>query len=162
MFDDLMIRNKLILLVVGPLLVVVLLASMGARSRRDSADDSARVAQLVTVAQLDSDAVYTLQQEALYSAASIASGRDAWRKELARARSNTDKALAGALGRLRGDVAAPPPGTARPRAWPWTPLTSSPRSARPSTRVTAGTRRFAPIPRSRTRSWRSTPPSPTR
>jgi len=104
-FDDLKIRNKLILLVVGPLLVVVLLASMGARSRRDSAVDSARVAQQVTVAQVDSDAVDALQQEALYSTASIASGRDASRKELAQARSNTDKALAEALGRLRGDVA---------------------------------------------------------
>ncbi len=110
MLDDLKIRNKLILLVVGPLVVVVLLAALGARGRLASADDSAKVETLVAVAKADSDVVDAVQQEALYSTASVGSAHRTWLKELTTARSNTDTVLKVGLERLNGNIPGATPG----------------------------------------------------
>ena len=103
MLDDLNIRSKLVLLVAGPIIIVVLLSAIGARSRQESASTSGRVEKLVAVAQADSDVVDALQQEALYSAAFVGSDHKSWTKEVATARKNTDIVMATAIGRLNGE-----------------------------------------------------------
>lgn len=104
MFDDLKIRSKLILLMAGPIVIILLLAALGARDRRESAADSRDVAKLVTVARINSDVADALQQEALYSAAYVASDRKAWEKELKAARANSDTVLGQALPQLDGGL----------------------------------------------------------
>ncbi len=100
MFDDLKIRNKLILLVAGPLVIIVLLAALGARSRQDTASASQRVERLVSVSRANSTVVDALQAEALYSTAFVGSDRSSWKAEMAEARKATDQALADTLARL--------------------------------------------------------------
>lgn len=102
MFDDLKIRNKLVLLVAGPIVIIVLLAALGARSRQGTADDSRGVERLVAVARANSNVVDALQQESLYATAHVGSGREAWKSELAKVRKASDLALAGSLGRMEG------------------------------------------------------------
>jgi len=101
-FDDLKIRNKLILLLAGPLIITLLLSALGARDRRESASESNKVKSLVSVAKLNSQVVAALQQEVLYSATYVASERDAWSEDLESARKGTDEALAGTLPALEG------------------------------------------------------------
>jgi len=96
-FDDLKIRNKLILLMAGPIAIILLLSALGAKDRRESAAASRDVAKLVTVARLDSDVADALQQEALYSSAYVGSGQKAWAKELKAARANTDTVMGQAV-----------------------------------------------------------------
>ena len=74
MFDGLKIRNKLVLLVAGPMVIIVLLAALGASSRRDTADRSADVATLVTAAERNATLVDALQNESIYSTGYVASG----------------------------------------------------------------------------------------
>ncbi|MCU1497149.1 MAG: Nitrate and nitrite sensing, partial [Acidimicrobiales bacterium] len=97
MFDDLKIRSKLIILVAGPIIIIVLLGALGARSRQDRAADGAQVANLVQVAHADGNVVTALQREALYSTAFVGSERKTWAKEVAAARKQTDAALATAI-----------------------------------------------------------------
>ena len=104
MFDDLKIRNKLILLMAGPIVIILLLSALGARDRRASAAESRDVAKLVTVARLNSDVADALQQEALYSAAYVGSDREAWEKELKAARTNTNTVMDQALPVLQGGL----------------------------------------------------------
>ncbi|WP_421119962.1 nitrate- and nitrite sensing domain-containing protein [Aquihabitans daechungensis] len=104
MFDDLKIRNKLILLMAGPIVIILLLSALGARDRRASAAESRDVAKLVTVARINSDVADALQQEALYSAAYVGSDRTAWEKELKAARANSDTVLGQALPVLEGGL----------------------------------------------------------
>jgi len=92
-FDDLKIRNKLILLMAGPIAIILLLSALGAKDRRESAAESRDVAKLVAIARLNSDVADALQQEALYSAAYVGSDRTAWEKELKAARANTDTVM---------------------------------------------------------------------
>jgi signal transduction histidine kinase len=103
-FDDLKIRNKLILLMAGPIVIILLLSALGARDRRDAAADSRNVADLVTIARLDTDVADALQQEALYSAAYVGSDRAAWEKELKAARANTNTVMDQALPVLQGGL----------------------------------------------------------
>ncbi|MCB0970965.1 MAG: nitrate- and nitrite sensing domain-containing protein, partial [Acidimicrobiales bacterium] len=104
MFDDLKIRNKLILLMAGPIVIILLLAALGARSRQASAAESREVETLVTVAKADSDVIDALQKEAIASAARLGSDRQSWADEVAAARTETDTALAAALPRLEGGL----------------------------------------------------------
>lgn len=104
MFDDLKIRNKLILLVAGPLVIIVLLAALGARSRQTSADEGRTVASLVAVAQANGNVVDALQVESLYSTAYVGSGRKTWAAELKKSRARSDVALQAALPRLQGSA----------------------------------------------------------
>ena len=97
MFDDLKIRNKLILLMAGPIAIILLLSALGAQDRRESAAESRDVAKLVTIARLNSDVADALQQEALYSSAYVGSGQKAWAKELKAARANTDTVMGQAV-----------------------------------------------------------------
>ncbi len=106
MFDDLKIRNKLVLLVAGPIVIIVLLAALGARSRQATADGSQRVQGLVGVAQSNSDVVNSLQQESLVSTTFVASGRKGSDTGLTRARKATDATLAVALDHLRSNQGA--------------------------------------------------------
>jgi signal transduction histidine kinase len=103
-FDDLKIRNKLILLMAGPIAIILLLAALGAKDRRESAAESRDVARLVTIARLNSDAADALQQEALYSSAYVGSNRKAWEKELKAARANTDTVMGQAVPVLQGGL----------------------------------------------------------
>jgi hypothetical protein len=107
-FADLRIRNKLIVLVAGPIVVLVVLAGLGAQARRDTAGDSRRVERLVAVARANADVVDALQQESLFSTAHVAADRAAWDGELEAARVDTDGALAGALDRLASNRATSP------------------------------------------------------
>jgi len=104
-FDDLKIRNKLILLVAGPIVIIVLLAALGARSRQATADDSRSVESLVSVSQANSNVVDALQQESLYSSAFVGADREAWQSQVLTTRRATDAALADALARLRAEQA---------------------------------------------------------
>ncbi|MCU1371703.1 MAG: putative sensor with domain [Ilumatobacteraceae bacterium] len=97
MFDDLKIRNKLILLMAGPIAIILLLSALGAQDRREAAAESRDVAKLVTVARLNSDVADALQQEALYSSAYVGSDRSAWEKELKAARANSNTVMDQAL-----------------------------------------------------------------
>lgn len=100
MFDDLKIRNKLILLMAGPIVIILLLSALGGRARQQSARESSEVETLVTTSQANSDVVNSLQLEALYSSAYVASNRETWKDQLAEARKGTDATLAVALPRL--------------------------------------------------------------
>jgi signal transduction histidine kinase len=101
-FDDLSIRNKLILLLAGPIVIIVLLAATGARSRLDSASDSRRVERQVALARASSDIVDALQHEGLASAAYVASGRKAHADEVKATRAATDKVLGERLDDIAG------------------------------------------------------------
>ncbi|MCB0961685.1 MAG: nitrate- and nitrite sensing domain-containing protein, partial [Acidimicrobiales bacterium] len=96
------IRNKLILLLAGPLVITLLLSALGARDRKASAAESSRVERLVNASRANSDVVDALQGEALASAAFVGSGRARWDDELAAARKAADEALSVALPRLDG------------------------------------------------------------
>ncbi|MCB0977722.1 MAG: nitrate- and nitrite sensing domain-containing protein, partial [Acidimicrobiales bacterium] len=104
MFDGLKIRNKLVLLVAGPMVIIVLLAALGARSRQESANRSADVVALVSMAQANAALVDALQSEAIYSAGYVASGRTQWKSQLDEARKKTDTASTAALKALDGPV----------------------------------------------------------
>lgn len=97
MFDDLKIRNKLILLLAGPLIITLLLSALGARDRKASANESSEVEQLVAASKASSDVVDALQQEALYSSAYVGADREAWEQEVGTARKATDTVLATAV-----------------------------------------------------------------
>jgi signal transduction histidine kinase len=100
-FDDLKIRSKLVLLVAGPLVIVVVLAALGASSRLDRASQARGVEGLVSVARSDSDVVNTLQQESLASTSYVGSGGQKGKAALTKARANTDNVLAASLPRLK-------------------------------------------------------------
>jgi len=101
-FDDLKIRNKLVCLVAGPIVIIVALAAIGARARQDTAADSRQVETLVAVARANSDVVDAMQQEALAGTAFVAAGRGGDTKALARARKRTDQVLEESLRLLSG------------------------------------------------------------
>ena len=103
-FDDLKIRNKLVLLVAGPIVIIVLLAALGARSRQGTADASRQVERLVAVAQANSNVVDALQQEALYSTAYVGSARTDWKGDLTKTRAATDAAMTESLKQLRDNL----------------------------------------------------------
>ncbi|NLD75937.1 MAG: sensor histidine kinase [Acidimicrobiales bacterium] len=109
MFDDLKIRNKLVLLVAGPLVIIVLLAGLGAQSRRDTASASRNVEELAALAKSNSDVVDSLQRESIYSTSHVASDRSSWADEMNAARTRTDEVVADSLRRqeaLSGTSAA--------------------------------------------------------
>ncbi len=108
MFDDLKIRNKLVLLVAGPIVIIVLLAVLGARSRQGTADASRQVERLVAVAQANSNVVDALQQESLYSTAHVGSARTTWKSGLTKTRAATDQALTESLMHLRDNLGTSP------------------------------------------------------
>jgi len=107
-FDDLKIRNKLILLLAGPLLITLLLSALGARDRQSSAADSRKVERLVSLSKANSDVVDALQQESLYSSAFVGADRSAWSEELASARKDADAVIEASTPRLQdlGDASA--------------------------------------------------------
>jgi signal transduction histidine kinase len=102
-FDDLKIRNKLVLLVAGPLVIIILLAAMGAQDRRDTASASRNVERLAGLARANSDVVDALQRESLYSTSFVGSDREAWQDEMAASRTNTDTVMTQALA-LQSDL----------------------------------------------------------
>lgn len=109
MFDNLKIRNKLMLLVAVPLAIIVLLAALGAQSRLDTASASRNVEKLTALARANSDVVDALQRESLYGTAFVGSERKAYTKEVAASRKNTDTVMADVLERqadLTGTSAA--------------------------------------------------------
>ena len=101
MFDDLKIRNKLVVLVAGPIVIVLLLTAVGARARMGTVDASRRVERLVAVARANSDVADALQQESIASTGYVGSGRTAWKSDLTKTRKATDLALAESLDRQR-------------------------------------------------------------
>jgi signal transduction histidine kinase len=108
-FDNLKIRNKLMLLVAVPLAIIVLLAALGARSRQDTASASRNVEKLTALARANSDVVDSLQRESLYGTAFVGSGRTAYTEEVEASRKNTDTVMADVLKRqadLTGTSAA--------------------------------------------------------
>lgn len=109
MLDDLKIRNKLVLLVAGPLIIIVLLAALGAQSRRDAAGSSRNVEHLAALAKANSDVVDALQRESIFSTSFVAADRQLWSEEVAAARAATDAVVSDAMrrqGRLTDTSAA--------------------------------------------------------
>lgn len=104
MLNDLSIRNKLILLLAGPLVIILLLSALGAQDRRSSAAESQQVERMAATAQANANVADALQREAIYSAAYVGSDRASWEEELTSARKATDEALARALPRVQGDL----------------------------------------------------------
>jgi signal transduction histidine kinase len=105
LFDDLKIRNKLVVLVAVPMIVIVILAFLEARSRQNIAEDADEVSSLVVAAERNADVVNTLQSEAMYSTGYLASGRKEWKAQLTEARKATDAAIETARGSLTGSTA---------------------------------------------------------
>lgn len=97
MFDALKIRNKLVLLVAGPMAIILLLAAFGAKARLDTSAKSKDVERLTQLAQANSDVVAQLQQESLYSTAFVGSNRKQWKPDMTKARTATDQVLATTL-----------------------------------------------------------------
>lgn len=104
MFDDLKIRSKLVLLVAGPIVIIVLLAALGARARQDTASQAAQVERLVAVARANSDVVDALQQEALFSTAMVGAGANEWKSQVLDAREATDAAVLAAVAQLEANT----------------------------------------------------------
>lgn len=107
MFDDLKIRNKLVLLVAGPLVIILLLAAFGALDRQQTADENGEVADLVSVARANNDVVDSLQRESLVSTAFVAaggSGQKMDRSEVDAARKVTDGQMNDAVGRMQANL----------------------------------------------------------
>ncbi|MCU1455374.1 MAG: periplasmic sensor signal transduction histidine kinase, partial [Acidimicrobiales bacterium] len=94
MFDNLTIRSKLISLLAGPLAIIVVLAGLGARDRRDTAASGQRAERILLLSRANSDAMHALQMENLFGSGYIASGRTQWKPQLDQARSKTDAAVA--------------------------------------------------------------------
>ena len=105
MFDGLRIRNKLVLLVAGPMVIIVLLATIGTFSRRETAARSADLSKMVSAAEANAALIDALQSEAIYSTGFVASGRKQWRNEVTEARRRTDEAAGPATAALHGPVA---------------------------------------------------------
>ena len=61
MFDGLRIRNKLVLLVAGPMVIIVLLATIGTFSRRETAARSADLSKMVSAAEANAALIDALQ-----------------------------------------------------------------------------------------------------
>lgn len=110
MFDDLKIRNKLVLLVVGPLVIVLILATLGARDRQQTADEGRQVERLVAVSQSNAQLVEALQQEAIFSTAHVASDRERWADEVEASRAATDAEVGETLEQMSAVASSASPG----------------------------------------------------
>ncbi|MGZ4729553.1 MAG: nitrate- and nitrite sensing domain-containing protein, partial [Acidimicrobiales bacterium] len=86
------VGTKLIAVLVAPVLVLVILASIGVSQRLDTASSAKRVEQLAQMAAADANLANEIQREAVYSAAYMASGGKSWSDELATQRKATDAA----------------------------------------------------------------------
>jgi len=94
MLKNMKVGTKLIAVLVAPVLVLVILASIGVSQRLDTASSAQRVEQLSEMAAIDANLANEIQREAIYSAAYMASGGTSWKDELANQRKATDSANA--------------------------------------------------------------------
>ena len=102
MFDNLKIRSKLMLLVAVPIVIIVLLAALGAQSRLETASASRNVEKLTALARSNSDVVDALQRESLHSTAFVGSGRKEYKAQMLTARKNSDAVIKDVLDRQKG------------------------------------------------------------
>ena len=92
MLKNMKVGTKLIAVLVAPVLVLVILATIGVSQRLDTASSAKRVEELAQMAAADANLANEIQREAIYSAAYMASGGRSWADELATQRKATDAA----------------------------------------------------------------------
>ena len=92
MLKNMKVRTKLIAVLLAPVLVLVLLATIGVGQRLSVASDAQRVQELAEMAQTSANLAHELQVEAYYSAAYMASGGSQWAAEKDGQRAKTDEA----------------------------------------------------------------------
>ena len=92
MLKNMKVGTKLFAVLAAPLVVLVILASIGVSQRLTVASSAQRVQQLATMAQTDANLAHELQAEAYYSAAYMASGGTKWGAEKDAQRAKTDQA----------------------------------------------------------------------
>ena len=132
MLKNMKVGTKLIAVLVAPVLVLVILASIGVSQRLDTATQAKRVEELAQMAAADANLANEIQREAVYSAAYMASGGKTWTDELATQRKATDTArtpttpLSSASTRARTPTSSRRPS---PR-WPTGSTSSTPSGAR--------------------------------
>ena len=96
MLKNMKVGTKLIAVLVAPVLVLVILGTIGVRQRLDTASKAQRVEQLAEMAQTSANLAQQLEVEAVYSAAYMAGGGGAntqWKTELDQQRTVTDQAV---------------------------------------------------------------------
>ncbi len=92
MLKNMKVGTKLFAVLAAPLVVLVILASIGVGQRLAVASSAQRVEQLAEMAQTDAKLAQELQAEAYYSAAYMASGGTKWAAEKDAQRAKTDQA----------------------------------------------------------------------
>ena len=90
------------LLVAVPIVIIVLLAALGAQSRLETASASRNVEKLTALARSNSDVVDALQRESLHSTAFVGSGRKEYKAQMLTARKNSDAVIKDVLDRQKG------------------------------------------------------------
>jgi signal transduction histidine kinase len=93
MLRNMKVGTKLFAVLAAPVVVLVVLATVGVNQRLAEADDASRTEQLTEFVQINSDVVQALQVEAVWSAGFMGSGGSEFRAELDAARATTDAAL---------------------------------------------------------------------
>ncbi len=75
MLKNMKVGTKLIAVLVAPVLVLVILASIGVSQRLDTASKAKRVEQLAEMAAADANLAHEIQREAVFSAAYMSERR---------------------------------------------------------------------------------------
>lgn len=90
MLNNAKVGTKLVALIIAPVMVLLAVASLGARDRLDEADEAGRVEDAAELTALTDAAIRSLGTERLLTAAEVAGGRG---EGLDEARAATDRAL---------------------------------------------------------------------
>lgn len=93
MLRNMKVGTKLFTVLAAPVVVLVVLATIGVNQRLAEADDASRVEQLTEFVRINSDLVQALQVESVWSAAYMGSGGEEFSGNLESVRATTDAAL---------------------------------------------------------------------
>ena len=94
MLKNMKVGTKLMAVLIAPVLVLVILASIGVSQRLETAKGAQRVEQMAQMAATSANLSHELQSEAVLSAAYMASGGTQWQAELEQQKAVTDAAVA--------------------------------------------------------------------
>jgi len=94
MLRNMKVSTKLFTVLAAPVVVLIVLATIGVNQRLTEAQDASRVEELTSFVAVNSDLVEALQVESTWSAAYMGSGGSEFSAELGEARATTDAALA--------------------------------------------------------------------
>jgi signal transduction histidine kinase len=94
MLKNMKVGTKLLAVLAAPVLLLVILASIGVRQRLDTASSAQRVEQMAEMAATSAKLSHELQSEGVLSAAYMSSGGTQWKAELEQQKAVTDQAMA--------------------------------------------------------------------